>query len=198
MNLHSMLRPVTALPLSNGIPDPRWVPCSVTCCATMSPSPTMWCCSMRTGPRSSSMLLRIARSPARPWGPAAWFTMSSATTSSSTLSSPTCCRRNISWTTSRGVLLVTPASISARRLELPHADPPLRAQKGSARRSAAELGPIDEFLDVAIERPGLRKLEVEVDIASEHRVGTGRSRDHGKNRYLDEVDQTSRHECPVQ
>ena len=60
MKVHAVGRPETGAPASSGIVDARWVPCSVRCCATRSPSPMRWCCSTVTGPRSWSMVPRMS------------------------------------------------------------------------------------------------------------------------------------------
>ena len=59
MNVHAAGRPDTGAPASSGIVEARWVPCSVRCCATRSPSPTRWCCSTEVGPRSPSIVRRM-------------------------------------------------------------------------------------------------------------------------------------------
>jgi hypothetical protein len=43
MNVHAVGRPDVGVSASSGIVDARWVPCSVRCCATRSPSPMRWC-----------------------------------------------------------------------------------------------------------------------------------------------------------
>src|SRR4051812_40880083 len=61
------------------------------------------------------MVRRMAFRPSRPWGPAAWLTMSGATRSSSAVSSPACRRRTISSATSFALRsLMMPAFIPAR------------------------------------------------------------------------------------
>lgn len=55
-----------------------------------------------------------------------------------------------------------------------------------------------ELLDVAVERPVLEQLEVEIGAASEDRVRPGPAFDHGEDRYLDAVDQSGGHQRPVQ
>ena len=71
MNVHAVGRPDTVASASSGIVEALWVPCSVRCCATRSPSPMRWGCSTAIGPRSSSMVRRMRFRPSRPWGPAA-------------------------------------------------------------------------------------------------------------------------------
>ena len=58
-------------------------------------------------------------------------------------------------------------------------------------------GPVDELLDVAVERPALDQLEVEVGRTLEDRVHPGLTGDHGEERHLDAVDQTGGHQRPV-
>ncbi len=55
-------------------------------------------------------------------------------------------------------------------------------------------GPVDEFLDVAVERPALDQLEVEVGRTLEDRVQSGLTGDHREERHLDAVDQTGGHQ----
>lgn len=54
-------------------------------------------------------------------------------------------------------------------------------------------GPIDELLGVAVERPVLDQLEVEVGRTLEDRVHSGLTGDHREERHLDAVDQTGGH-----
>jgi len=49
MNVHAAARPVTGASASSGIVDAWWVPCSVTCWTTRSPSLMRWCCSSSVG-----------------------------------------------------------------------------------------------------------------------------------------------------
>src|SRR5215510_15291635 len=58
-------------------------------------------------------------------------------------------------------------------------------------------GPVDELLDVAVERPALDQLEVEVGRTLEDRLQPGLTGDHREERHLDAVDQTGGHQCPV-
>src|SRR6266545_993971 len=58
-------------------------------------------------------------------------------------------------------------------------------------------GSVDELLDVAVERPALDQLEVEVGRTLEDRVQSGLTGDHGEERHLDSVDQTGGHQRPV-
>ena len=51
-------------------------------------------------------------------------------------------------------------------------------------------GPVDELLDVAVERPALDQLEVEVGRTLKDRVISGLTGDHGEERHLEAVDQT--------
>jgi hypothetical protein len=53
--------------------------------------------------------------------------------------------------------------------------------------------PVDELLDVAVERPALDQLEVEVGRTLEDRVQPGLTGDHGEERHLDAVDQSGGH-----
>src|SRR5262249_6053281 len=62
---------------------------------------------------------------------------------------------------------------------------------------SAWCGAIDEFLGVAIERPALEQLEVEVTGALENRPRPGPSGDDGKDGHLEAVDQAGGHERPV-
>jgi hypothetical protein len=59
-------------------------------------------------------------------------------------------------------------------------------------------GPVDELLGVAVERPALDQLEVEVRRTLEDRVHSGLTGDHREKRHLDAVDQTGGHQRPVQ
>jgi hypothetical protein len=52
-------------------------------------------------------------------------------------------------------------------------------------------GPVDELLDVAVERPALDQLEVEVGRTLEDRAQSGLTGDHRQERHLDAVDQSS-------
>src|SRR5918994_2241521 len=58
-------------------------------------------------------------------------------------------------------------------------------------------GPVDELLDVAVERPVLDQLEVEVGRTLEDRVQPRLTGDHREERHLDAVDQTGGHQGPV-
>src|SRR5215469_13551442 len=60
-----------------------------------------------------------------------------------------------------------------------------------------QRGPVDEFLDVAVERPAVDQLEVEVRRTLEDRVRSALTGDHGEKRHLDAVDQTGGHQGPV-
>ena len=53
-------------------------------------------------------------------------------------------------------------------------------------------GPVDELLDVAVERPVLEQLEVEVGRTPEDRVRAGPAGDHREDRHLDAVDVVAR------
>src|SRR5215470_11859616 len=59
-------------------------------------------------------------------------------------------------------------------------------------------GAIDQFLGVAIERPALDQLEVEVACAAENRARSGPSGDDGEDCHLKAVDQAGGHQRPVQ
>src|SRR5207302_8888704 len=50
-------------------------------------------------------------------------------------------------------------------------------------------GPVDELLNVAVERPALDQLEVEVGRTLEDRFASGLTGDHREERHLDAVDQ---------
>ena len=65
------------------------------------------------------------------------------------------------------------------------------------RRNLMEGGPVDELLDVAVERPALDQLEVEVGRTLEDRVRPGLTGDHREERHLDAVDQAGGHQRPV-
>src|ERR1044071_3435602 len=58
-------------------------------------------------------------------------------------------------------------------------------------------GPVDEFLDAAVECAVLDQLEVEVGRALEDPIQSGRTGDHGEERDLDTVDQAGGHQGPV-
>src|SRR5205823_13651810 len=58
-------------------------------------------------------------------------------------------------------------------------------------------GPVAELLDMAVERPVLDQLEVEVGRTLEDRVQPGLTGDHREERHLDAVDQTGGHQRPV-
>src|SRR5207247_6953648 len=68
---------------------------------------------------------------------------------------------------------------------------------GAWTDSDMEDGPVDELLDVAVERPALDQLEVEVGRTSEDRVHSGLTGDHREERHLDAVDQAGGHQRPV-
>ena len=59
-------------------------------------------------------------------------------------------------------------------------------------------GPVDELLGVAVERPVLDQLKVEVGRTLEDRVRSGLTADHREERHLDADDQTGGHQRPVQ
>src|SRR3954454_17250953 len=58
-------------------------------------------------------------------------------------------------------------------------------------------GPVDELLDVTVERPALDQLEVEVGRPLEDRVKPGLTRDGGEERPLRAVDQPGGPQRPV-
>ena len=58
--------------------------------------------------------------------------------------------------------------------------------------------PVGEFLDVAVEGPGLEQLEVEVRRASEDRVRSGLTGEYREDRHLDPVDQTGGQQSAVE
>ncbi len=66
-----------------------------------------------------------------------------------------------------------------------------------AMRSDMPAGPVDELLNVAVERPALDQFEVEVGRTLENRVLPGLTGDHREERHLDAVDQTCGHQRPV-
>src|SRR5262249_13730611 len=55
--------------------------------------------------------------------------------------------------------------------------------------SGMQGGPVDELLDVAVERAALDEFEVEVGGALEDRAEAGLTGDHREERHLDAVDQ---------
>jgi hypothetical protein len=61
-----------------------------------------------------------------------------------------------------------------------------------------EGGPVGELLDVAVERPVLDQLQVEVGRTLEDRVQPGLTGDDREERHLQAVDQAGAHERPVQ
>src|SRR5215218_7719288 len=63
--------------------------------------------------------------------------------------------------------------------------------------SGMQGGPVYQFLDVAVERPGLDQFQVEVGRTLEDRVQPGLTGDHREERHLDAVDQTGGHQRPV-
>src|SRR5450755_1306506 len=68
---------------------------------------------------------------------------------------------------------------------------------GAWTDSGMQGGPVDELLDVAVERPALDQLEVEVGRTLEDRVQPGLPGDHREERHLDAVDQAGAHQRPV-
>jgi len=76
---------------------------------------------------------------------------------------------------------------------------------GTSRRTGAgawtdsdmQGGPVDELLDVAVKRPALDQLEVEVCGTLKDRFHPGLTGDHREERHLDAVDQTRGHQRPV-
>jgi pimeloyl-ACP methyl ester carboxylesterase len=76
--------------------------------------------------------------------------------------------------------------------------PQTRGHRPDQLGGSAGSGAIDEFLGVAIERPALEQLEVEVARAPENRAGPGPSRDDGEDGHLEAVDQAGGHQGPVQ
>ncbi len=65
---------------------------------------------------------------------------------------------------------------------------PPSEQAGAWTGLDVQDGAVDELLDVAIERPVLRQLQVEVGCAPEDRVQSALTGDHRKERHLDDVD----------
>src|SRR5919108_280430 len=63
--------------------------------------------------------------------------------------------------------------------------------------SGMQAGPVDELLDVAVERPALDQLEVEVGRTLKDRVISGLTGDDREERHLQAVDQTGDHQRPV-
>src|SRR5215218_1939937 len=68
---------------------------------------------------------------------------------------------------------------------------------GAWTDSGMQGGPVDELLDVAVQRPALDQLEVEVGRTLEDRVQPGLTGDHREERHLDAVDETGAHQGPV-
>src|SRR5262245_27566574 len=60
-----------------------------------------------------------------------------------------------------------------------------------------ERGSVDELLDVAVERPALEQLQVEVGSTLEDRVLSGLTGDDGEDRHLYAVDEAGGHQRPV-
>src|SRR2546430_13282448 len=60
---------------------------------------------------------------------------------------------------------------------------------GAWTASDMQGGPVDELLDVAVERPALDQLEIEVGRTLEDRLGPGLAGDDREERHLDAVDQ---------
>jgi hypothetical protein len=73
-----------------------------------------------------------------------------------------------------------------------------RGASGYSLHSDVQGGPIDELLGVAVERPALDQIEVEVGRTLEDRILPGPTGDHREKRHLDAVDQTGGHKRPVQ
>jgi hypothetical protein len=57
-------------------------------------------------------------------------------------------------------------------------------------------GPVDELLDVAVKRPALDQLEVQVGRTLEDRVITGLTGDHRETRHLEAVDEAGGQSAP--
>src|SRR5512133_4388357 len=77
--------------------------------------------------------------------------------------------------------------------------PWLRAFEAAARsQGSVEGGSVDELLDVAVERPVLDQLEVEVGRTLEDRFRPGLTADGRKKRQLEVVHQGGGHQRPVQ
>src|SRR5919108_694001 len=88
-------------------------------------------------------------------------------------------------------------SIAARRLLL---GPLLRKVSTAAcdwMDSSMQCGPVNELLDVAVERPALDQLEVEVGRTLEDRGHAGLTGDNGEERHVDAVDQAGGHQRAV-
>src|SRR6202030_3515386 len=68
---------------------------------------------------------------------------------------------------------------------------------GAWTDSDMQGGPVDELLDVAVERLALDQLEVEVGRTLEDRVQPGLTGNHREESHLDAVDQTGGHQRPV-
>jgi hypothetical protein len=59
-------------------------------------------------------------------------------------------------------------------------------------------GPVDKLLDVAVERPALDQLQVEVGRTLKDRVHSGLTGDDREKRHLHTIDQAGGHQRPVQ
>src|SRR6266568_3023795 len=68
---------------------------------------------------------------------------------------------------------------------------------GAWTDSDVQGGPVDQLLDVAVERPALDQREIEVGRTLEDRAQPGLTRDDREERHLDTVDQTGGHQRPV-
>src|SRR6266487_2655998 len=68
---------------------------------------------------------------------------------------------------------------------------------GAWTDSDMQGGPVDELLDVGVERPALEQLEVEVGRTLEDRVHSGLTGDHREERHLEVVEQLGALLTPV-
>ena len=68
---------------------------------------------------------------------------------------------------------------------------------GERLASHMQGGLIDQLLNVAVERPALNKLKVEVGRIVKDRLLSGLTSDYGENRHLNPVNKASGHQGPV-
>src|SRR5215203_594772 len=76
-----------------------------------------------------------------------------------------------------------------------------RGRRGDGLKVALDSdmqgGPVNKLLDVAVERPALDHLQVEVGSTPEDRVHPGLTGDHGEECHLHAVDKAGAHQRPV-
>ena len=73
-----------------------------------------------------------------------------------------------------------------------------RASPTFSLDSGMQRGPVDQLLDVAVERPALDQLQVEVRRTLEDPARPRPTGDHGEQRHLHVIDQPGGHQRPVQ